>query len=72
MAPLSITKPPGWNWLVFYLDEDDDGKIMVEAVSVFGQMTPETAMQEARWTFADEDMPEFVGLRRMDQDRDLL
>lgn len=63
----TFTKSPGWDWLIDY--EDEDGT--VETMSVFGMITIEDAILEARRSlsfnfFKNPDFvaPAVVGARR--------
>lgn len=48
----TIEKAPGWDWIVFYLDGEEP---QTQAMSVFGQMTPEAALVEARFSLGMPD-----------------
>lgn len=62
---LKIEKPPGWDWIVFYLWSDEPE---TESMSVFGQMTPENALAEARYSLGMGGSDyEILGLVRADQ-----
>jgi hypothetical protein len=58
-------KPPGWDWVIFYLDGDDPD---VQAMSVFGQMTPEKALEEARDSLSGNLDYEILGVFRRDKE----
>ena len=48
---MQIEKGPGWDWLVNY--EWEDGEM--DVVSVFGCLTIEDAVKEARYSLSDGD-----------------
>lgn len=64
-SPTKFEKPPGLDWVVFYMDGDDPD---VQAMSVFGQMTPEKALEEARYSLGGNSDYEILGLFRSDKD----
>ncbi|MBX3576619.1 MAG: hypothetical protein KF723_05385 [Rhizobiaceae bacterium] len=62
-----IEKAPGWDWVVFYLDADNPE---ILSMSVFGQMTPEKAIEEARFSLeagGGSSDYEILGLIRADK-----
>jgi hypothetical protein len=66
-------KAPGFDWIVAYLGEDDDGREVLRLMSVFGQLTAEQALAEARFSFgafgAADSQIAIVGVERADLDR---
>lgn len=60
---MTLEKSTGHDWLVFYSDEGDP----VISMSVFGQMTAEKALEEARFSLGDDGGYEIVGIIRHDQ-----
>lgn len=60
-----ITKGTGWDWVISYRDGDSPE---IQFVTVFGQMTPELALSEARNSIdfaGDNPDYEIVGLERI-------
>lgn len=55
----SIEKRPGWDWAITY----DFGAEGQSVMSVFGCVTIEEAIREARWSFAERDQSELVILK---------
>lgn len=62
----TLEKRPGWDWEVSYIAEDDHGRDTVETMLVFGAMTIEAAILDARSSFMIDE-PCIVGARRLDQ-----
>lgn len=61
----TITKGTGWDWAISYRDGDSPE---IQFVTVFGQMTPELALAEARNSIdftGDNPDYEIVGLERI-------
>lgn len=56
-----ITKRPGWDWTIFYRWDDEPS---IEAMSVFGAMSPEQALDDARSSLGEDY--EILGLARQD------
>lgn len=66
MAEATYVKSAGYDWIVFYTEGDDP---TIETVTVFGQVTIEKAIEEARFSLdPDNDDPDYmiVGARRTD------
>lgn len=61
-----IMKRPGWDWDVRYIEEHDEGPDTVETMVIFGCVTVEDAMRDARSSFEDEFMPAFISVQRQD------
>lgn len=64
--PTKITKRPGWDWDVRYIEEHDEGADTIETMVIFGCVTVEEAMRDARSSFEDEFMPAFISVQRRD------
>ena len=58
---VEVDKRPGWDWTVFYRWDDEPAP---QAIAVFGAMTPEHALQEARSSLGKEVT--VLGLLRQD------
>lgn len=47
--PMIIEKRPGLDWIIYYIDTEDDARY---AMTVFGSPTIEDALQEAERSFS--------------------
>lgn len=67
-----FTKSPGWDWDVTYIDEMEEGVDSIETMTIFGVMTAEEALAEARYSL--NALVEFTGaivaVTRTDQRKD--
>lgn len=50
MSDAKVEKGPGHDWTVWYTDEADDGSEIVESMGIYGVMTAEEAIVEARYS----------------------
>jgi hypothetical protein len=63
--PFKIEKRRGWDWCIEYLNEDGPD---VQVMTVFGAMTPEQAIDDARSSLdPDGDSPDYeiIAVRRL-------
>jgi hypothetical protein len=59
---MEVEKRPGWDWEIEY-EEEDEGQVTVEVMSVFGAMSVDEAIADARSSFMDEQ-PTIIAVRR--------
>lgn len=60
----TIEKRPGNDWNVYYISENDDGKDVIEIMTIFGAMTIEEAIADAKSSFMFDE-PSIVGAKRL-------